>query len=173
MKKQRKLRLPELLYQALETERGSMQLYRSAIKCAVKSDLEETWGKYLEQTENHEEIILKILEVLRLDSTAETYGRQVVRYIGESLLKAIQKAIEAGDRAAAQLVAAECVVQAETKAQLNWELLGQLARDIDGPVGQLLTEACQQVGAEEKDRLSHTRNWTRELWLEWLGLRPY
>ena len=34
--------------------------------------------------------------------------------------------MEAGEAKAAQLVAAECVVEAETKDHLNWDLSGRL-----------------------------------------------
>jgi hypothetical protein len=35
----------------------------------------------------------------------------------------------AGNPQAAQLVAAECVVEAETKDHMNWELIGLLAEE--------------------------------------------
>jgi hypothetical protein len=38
-------------------------------------------------------------------------------------------ALGSGEADAAQLVAAECVVQAETKDHLNWELIGQCAKE--------------------------------------------
>lgn len=42
----------ELLYQALETERGSIEVYRTAIRCALNEDLKEEWEEYLEQTDS-------------------------------------------------------------------------------------------------------------------------
>jgi hypothetical protein len=39
--------LHELLYQALETEVGGVQVYESAIRCAVNEDLKQEWQKYL------------------------------------------------------------------------------------------------------------------------------
>ena len=41
----------------------------------------------------------------------------------------------AGKPEAAQLVAAECVVLAETKDHLNWELIGELAKKAKGEMG--------------------------------------
>ena len=43
----------ELLYQALETELGGVQVYEAAVTCAVNEDLKKEWQKYLEQTRNH------------------------------------------------------------------------------------------------------------------------
>jgi hypothetical protein len=71
---------------------------------------------------------------------------------------------------AAQIVAAECVVDAETKDHQNWELLGQLARTLDGDAARILGNAYGEVEDEEDEHLYHTRGWCRELWLDTLGL---
>jgi FtsZ-binding cell division protein ZapB len=42
----------ELLYQALQTEMGSVEVYRTAVNCAVNEELKEE-EEYLEQTEKH------------------------------------------------------------------------------------------------------------------------
>jgi len=117
----------QLLYEALETEIGGVQVYENAIQCAVNDDLKEEWQKYLGQTQKHEQIVRGLFEKFGLDAEAETPGRSVVRHIGASLVKAMQMAREAGEPNAAQIVAAECVVEAETKDHLNWELLAQVA----------------------------------------------
>ena len=119
--------LNELLYQALETELGGVQIYMTALRCVVNDDLKEEWEKYLEQTQNHVEIVQETIEAMGLDPETETPGRQVVRHIGESLVEAMEMALQSGNPAAAQLVAAECVVLAETKDHLNWELIGEAA----------------------------------------------
>ena len=50
--------LNELLYQALETEMGGVQVYTTALKCAVNEGLKEEWEEYLEQTQNHVQIMV-------------------------------------------------------------------------------------------------------------------
>jgi len=114
----------ELLYEALETELGGVQVYQTALRCAQNEELKEEWEEYLEQTENHVEIVQRVFERIGLDPEAETPGRKVVRHIGQSLVRAMEMALEASEPAAAELVACECVVLAETKAHLNWELIG-------------------------------------------------
>ena len=74
----------ELLYQALETEIGGVQVYTNAIQCAVNDDLKEEWQKYLDETKNHVVIVNKIFEQLGLDQSVETSGRKVVRHKGEA-----------------------------------------------------------------------------------------
>jgi hypothetical protein len=160
----------DLLYQALETEKGGVQIYSTALRCAVNKDLREEWNKYLEQTKNHVQILSDILIALELDTDAETPGRKVVRYIGTSLVKAIEMALRSTDPQSAQIVAAECVVLAETKDHLNWELLGELAKNMEEAESSLILPAYQQVEEEEDEHLYHTQGWTRELWIQALGM---
>jgi len=162
--------LHQLLYEALETEMGGVQVYKMAIQCAVNQDLKEEWEKYLEQTHNHEQVVRELLGKFSLDPQAETPGRKVVRHIGESLVGAMEMALKSGKPQAAQIVAAECVVLAETKDHLNWELIGQVATKTKGEDGRALKEALEQVEEEEDEHLYHTTGWTRELWIESLGL---
>jgi hypothetical protein len=82
----------------------------------------------------------------------------------------MEMALEAGDPDAAQLVAAECVVLAETKDHLNWELIGELAKKRKGDEAKALKKAHAQVEEEEDEHLYHTAGWTRELWIKALGM---
>ena len=160
----------DLLYQALETEKGGVQIYTTALRLAINKELREEWNKYLEQTKNHVQVLSNILTDLGQDPNAETPGRKVVRYIGTSLVKAMELASRCADPQAAQIVAAECVTLAETKDHLNWELLGELAKNANAEHSALLTPAYQQVEGEEDEHLYHTAGWTRELWIEALRM---
>ncbi|MDQ5857963.1 MAG: hypothetical protein M3542_06760, partial [Acidobacteriota bacterium] len=112
--------LNELLYQMLETELGGVQVYRTAVRCAQNDDLKKEWKKYLDQTENHVKVVKGMFSELGLDPETQTPGRQVVHHIGASLVKAMEMALASGPPEAAQLVATECVVLAETKDHHNW-----------------------------------------------------
>jgi len=162
--------LNELLYQMLETEMGGVEVYRAAIRCATNADLKREWQKYLQQTENHVQIVTEIFENLGLDPEAETPGRKVVRHIGDSLVKAMNMALSSATPEAAQIVAAECVVLAETKDHLNWELLGQVAKKAKTEHRRALETAQEKVENEEDEHLYHTAGWARELWIEFLGM---
>jgi hypothetical protein len=162
--------LHQLLYEALETEMGGVQVYKTAIRCAVNEELKEEWKEYQEQTEKHVEIVRELCEKFGLDPQSETPGRQVVRHIGESLVKAMEMALKSGKPEAAQIVAAECVVEAETKDHLNWELIAEVAKKTKGEDGKALKEAHEKVEEEEDEHLYHTTGWARELWMESLGL---
>lgn len=160
----------ELLYQALETELGGVEIYKTALRCATNTDLREEWKKYLEETENHVRIVKDVFSQLGLDESHETPGRSVVRHKGEALVKAMEMALQSGDKMAAQLVAAECVVEAETKDHANWELIGEVADEDKGDRKKVLAEAYEQVEEEEDEHLYHTMGWARELWMESLGM---
>lgn len=162
--------LHELLYQALETELGGVQVYQTALRCALNDELKEEWEEYLEQTQNHVQVVQGVFDALGLDPKTQTPGRQVVHHIGSSLVKAMEMALSAGEPEAAQLVAAECVVLAETKDHLNWELIGEAAKKAKGEVAKALKEAHEEVEDEEDEHLYHTTGWTRELWIESLGM---
>jgi len=157
----------DLLYQALETEKGGVQIYSTALRCVINKDLKKEWQKYLDQTKTHVQVLTGVLRELGFDPNAETPGRKVVRYIGTSLVKAMELALRCADPQAAQIVAAECVVLAETKDHLNWELIGELVKTADAT---LLKPAHEQVEDEEDEHLYHNAGWTRELWIEALGM---
>ena|SRR5436190_9827999 len=160
----------DLLYQALETEKGGVQIYSTALRCAINTDLKKEWNEYLDQTKTHVQVVTGILRDLGLDPNAETPGRKVVRYIGTSLVKAMELALRCADPNSAQIVAAECVVLAETKDHLNWALIGELTKSLEPAEAALLKPAYEQVEDEEDEHLYHTTGWTRELWIEALGM---
>jgi rubrerythrin len=161
----------ELLYQALETEIGGVQVYTTALRCAENDELKEEWEKYLEQTKNHVTIMEDVLTKLDLDPNEETPGRKVVRTIGEALVEAMELALSEGEPGAAQLVAAEAVVLAETKDHQNWHLIGEVTKKVKGEVAKVLKEAHDEVEPEEDEHLYHTKGWARELWIESLGMK--
>lgn len=159
----------ELLLQALETERGGIQVYTAAIKAALNPDLSEEWEEYLAETRLHEEVLLEAFGKLGLDPEKASPGREVVGDIGKSLVKAIEKAMKNATPAGAELVASECVVLAETKDHHNWELIGRVA-GASSRYGKVLKSAYEKVEKEEDHHLYHTAGWSRELWIESLGM---
>lgn len=163
--------LHELLFQGLETERGGIEIYTTALECVLNEDLREEWSEYLEQTTRHEQIMTAALTKLGLDPETDTSGRRVVRSIGESLVSAMQMARAAGPPEAAELVAGECVVHAETKDHLNWELMGLAADEADEQTAEVLRAALEEVEDEEDEHLYHSTGWARELWLQSLGVK--
>ncbi len=163
--------LNELLYQALETELGGVEVYTTALKCAENEDLKEEWEKYLEQTRNHVQIVQNVMKEMGLDPETETPGRKVVRHTGESLVQAMEMALKDGKPEEAQLVAAECITLAETKDHLNWQLIGEAAKKATTDVAKILQAAHDEVEDEEDEHLYHTQGWARELWIESLGMK--
>lgn len=163
--------LKELLLQSLVHERGGVLVYQTALECAVDDDLREEWEEYLEQTRNHGVVLSNACVSLGLDPGEMTPGCQVVQHTGKSLVVAMKMALAAGDPAAAELVACECVVLAETKDHADWELIGECAKAADGEVAAVLQAAYDEIEDQEDEHLYHTKGWCRELWLKSLGLQ--
>jgi hypothetical protein len=163
--------LKELLLQSLEHERAGVSVYETAIRCAVSNDLKYQWSQYLEQTHTHAQLLEGILRTLEIDPEQPSPGRAIVRQLGLALVSAMESAKAPGvDPTIAQLVACECIVLAETKDHMNWELLTKCAGRLRGAPNQALEEACEIVEEQEDEHLYHSRGYCRELWLDSLGL---
>jgi rubrerythrin len=163
--------IDELLLQALETEQNGAKVYETALKCVTNKGLREEWGKYLSETKHHIEVVERLFGELGLDPKASSPGRKNVHHISASLITAMETALGEGANEAAQLVAAECVTLAEYKDHLNWELIGEIAKNAQGKRAEALTAAYQEVEDEEDEHLYHTIGWARELWIQSLGLQ--
>jgi hypothetical protein len=166
----RRERLNEVLLEALETELGGVAVYETALECVLDADLRAEWEKYLEQTREHVEALESVCAAFGIDPDVDTPGRQVVRHVGKSLVKAMNMALGSGSPEASQLVAAECVVHAETKDHMNWQLLKKAAGSLRGAQADALSAACEKYEDEEDEHLYHTQGWARELAAASLGL---
>lgn len=162
--------LKELLLQSLTHERGGVLVYRTALECVLNSQLRDEWESYLDQTANHVAILTRVCQSLGLDPGERTPGCDVVQDTGKALVLAMKKGLASGNTTAAELVACEAVVLAETKDHANWELIGECAKALNGDIGPVLSEAYAQVEDQEDEHLYHTKGWCRELWLKSLGL---
>ena len=80
-------------------------------------------------------------------------------------------ALASGTPEAAELVACECVVIAETKDHLNWELIGKCATKLRGDAARAVKEAHERVEEQEDEHLYHSQGWCRELWIHSLGMK--
>ena len=166
----KKPQLRELMLQSLEHERGGVLVYETALECVVNRDLRKEWEEYLDQTRNHVQELTRLCEVLGIDPKEVTPGCTVVQHTGKSLVIAMKMALAGGDAAAAELVACECVVLAETKDHADWELIGKCAEALEGEAAEAMTAAYAKIEEEEDEHLYHTKGWCRELWLKSLGL---
>jgi rubrerythrin len=162
--------LKELFYQAMATEKAGVLVYEAALKASVHPDLKNELEKYADQTRNHVTIMNKLFETFGLDPNKKTPGFEIVETKGQALVQAIEKALAWGDPKTAQIVAAECVVDIETKDHMNWELLAEASRRLMGEKGKALKDAVDEVEEQEDQHLYHLKGWTRELWIESLGM---
>ena len=162
--------LEDLVLQMMETELGGEKIYRASIATAVNGDLKEEWQGYLKETLHHQDVVRGLCATLGLNADQQSPTRTVVRHIGKSLVQAIEMAQRNALPAAAQIVAAECVVLAETKDHSNWELLGRVAEVATGDIGKAFRAAHEDVEQDEDHHLFHTKGWMRELAIQGLGM---
>jgi hypothetical protein len=160
----------ELLQQMHETELGGVKVYEAALTCVLNDELKEEWEKYLGQTKRHVEIVQELMTALGV-RPLETPGRLVVRHIGVSLVGAIKLAKRMAPPEAAEIVACECVVHAETKDHANWELLTTYGQAVKGDEKKAIDSATEEIEDEEDEHLYHSKGWCRELSIASLGLK--
>jgi rubrerythrin len=163
--------IEELILQSLEHEVGGVSVYVAAISCAKNPALKNEWERYLEQTRTHVSALETVCEAMDIDAKKETPGRAIVRRTGAALVESMKLALSAGDPSAAELVASECVVFAETKDHLDWELLSKCAEHLTGAGAAALKRACDTIEDQEDEHLYHTKGWCRELWIQSLGMK--
>jgi len=159
-----------LVLQSLEHELGGIKVYQAALECAVHPGLKKEWSNYLAETRGHVTALEGACAALGIDPQRELPGRAVVRHLGGALVEAMKLARAAGDAAAAELVACECVVLAETKDHLDWELIKKCGEHLTGKAGAALSEAANEIEDQEDEHLYHSKGWCRELWIQSLGM---
>ena len=161
--------LHELLYQALETEQGGIAVYDTAVKCAVNDDLRSEWEEYLEQTRRHEHVMRRCSK--RSASTRPSKrpadGRPAHRRVagrrdgdGAGIGAARGGSIGCGRECR------EC--RDEGSPELGVDATA--AEKASGSTAKAIAAACDEVEDEEDEHLYHTMGWTRELWMESLGM---
>ena len=117
----------ERLLRSLERERGRVEIYDAAIRCAVDQDLTQEWRALRDKSQKEVTALEAACAELDVRPEREIAGLRVIRQMSASLVGVMRLALEAGDRAAAELVACECLVLAETKPHLGPESTGRAA----------------------------------------------
>ena len=153
----------ELLLQSLEHEMGGVKVYETALKCAVNEDLKEEWEKYHQETEHHVQVLQDVCSQMQLDPDEQTPGRKIVHDMGQSLVKAMEAALGAGDKEAAQCVAVRLrgARRDQGSCQLGADRRG--VEEDDGRRRQGLKEAYAEIEDQEDEHLYHSKGWMREL----------
>lgn len=170
IRKYNEKRLRELLYRTLETEIGGVDVYEHAIECALNEELRDEWERNLAATRTHRALLLELFAAIDLDPDVRTPCRAVVAHGTKALIRAMEMAQESGDAQSAELVATECVLLAETRDHLNWEVIGHVVKNAKGKAAPALAATYYKVAAEEDHHLHHSKGFSRELWIKALGL---
>ena len=161
----------ELLERALELARGGARVYEAAIGCAVRDALGEQWQDDLSQIRRHERALRTAASQLGVDPEAETALRLLVREHARAIMTALDQACDKAPADEAQRLAAECVLEWESRTRVAWDLLYELAAEASGEEAAALRTACAEAPDQQDERLHRARAWTRALWRVALGRR--
>ena len=135
----------DLLIEALETERGEVQIYETASKCAENEDLRSEWRHQAGVAARHAVVLEKAIDAAGLDADRTTTASSVVHYVEATLVRAMEMALESAPAETAELVAVECVSFAEARDRLNWERLEDSWKEFDGDIARTLEELSTEV----------------------------
>ena len=91
--------------------------------------------------------------------------------MSEMRVRGVRGAITVGSDNAAEIVACECVLVAETKDHLGWSLLARCVEYLDEDDAKTLEKACDQIEEQEDEHLYRIQGWCRELWMKFLGMK--
>ena len=166
----KKEQLNELMLQALETELGGVQVYENALEVRRQRGPQRGMGEVPRADPEPRKIVLTVFEKLGLDPNEETPGREIVRHIGESLVKAMQMARKAGNPGGgpARGVRVRRVRRDQGPPELGADRRARReARRASA--AKRSQEAHDEVEEQEDEHLYHTTGWCRELWIESLG----
>lgn len=165
------LGLRELVLQTLEGELAGRSLYKAALTVAVRKDLAKEWRSYLEETERHLAAVRELCDALEIPQDAEDAGRTHVRNTGRVALETVEGAAANESPERAQILATQCILEAEMMDQLRWHTLALFAENATGSTATAVRKAAETVGDDEAEHFLHSRGWLRELLLERMG-RP-
>ncbi len=105
-----------------------------------------------------------------MNAEQETGGQKIARSLAETLVKMMQMALGSGAKGQAEIVAAEAVTSAELKDHMNRELIGEIAKKMDGNDAAVLKKAYDEVEDQKDRHFYHSRGWAREPWAASLGI---
>lgn len=126
-------RLAELLLRALEMETGACEIYKTALRCDCSAELRGRLALRLAESAERRGSIRILIDEFDLDGRHMTAGREEIRNIVRSLVRAIERAQQTGDGALAESVALECLTHAE-KDPIDHDLLRSLVSRLKQPI---------------------------------------
>jgi len=107
--------LNDVVLRSLEHERTGIEVYKTALRCAMAHELREEWDQNLSRTLRNERMLAEVCDVMDIDPDEETADRRIVRQVGNFLVDTMHEALANSPAETAELIACECVVLAEAR----------------------------------------------------------
>ena len=149
--------LMDKLSEFLMVEQGGLELYRVALSRSTNPDIRQRYLEFAQETSRHRTILIRLIEGLGGDPSYVSPTARLAQLKACSLL---ETAIRADGLSQEELEAndLENVLLAETKDHADWQLLEQLAHQVDDrQVGQAIEEAVREVEPQEDQHLEWAR----------------
>jgi hypothetical protein len=143
--------------------------YQTAIRCAALAELGEWWRAQLGRAQARAGLLRNLCVELELNPDLESATQKIVRYRAQTTVLTMELSQKFATKDAAQIVAAECIGELESKVQLNWQLLRESVHHASGQLRAVLERACREY-LEYDEYFRTAVNWPKELSLQALGL---
>ncbi len=149
----------DLLSACLAHERCGVHLYRSVASRTTVDTLRERYEHFGEETLDHVRVLEELILATGGDPQYVSPSARATEMAGTGLVETTYLLGGSVDPQTAELAMLEAVALAEAKDHANWELLSQLAAQMnDGDVRTQLEAAASEVLAQEEEHYS----WARE-----------
>ncbi len=145
--------LLDKLSESMAVERGGQRLYEAAIERIRDRETVEHFKHFYEHTLHHQQIVSELIQALGGDPEYLSPAAKVAQRKAEALLRTMSE--ERGlSPDEAELNAIENIVLAETKDQMDWEVLVRISiRAGTTDLQSIMRRSTWEVSREEKAHL--------------------
>jgi rubrerythrin len=148
----------DLLSACVAHERCGTHLYRSVAGRTTDARLREQYERFGNETRDHVERLEQLIAGAGGDPQYVSASARATEKAAAGLLESTYLLDGSLDPATAELAMLEAVMLAEAKDHGNWELLAQLATQMDGTLRTQFEAVTAEVLAQEEEHVSWARD---------------
>lgn len=158
--------LLDKLSESMAVERDGQRLYEAAIQQISDRETAQRFQDFYQQTRRHQDIVAELINALGGDPSYMSPAARVAQRKAEALLRTMteDRGLSLEER---ELNAIENIVLAETKDQMDWEVLVRIAiRAGNEALQSIMRRSANEVVREEKTHLQWAMKRFAELAME-------
>jgi hypothetical protein len=108
-------------------------MYKMALRCSCSAELRANLAICLAESAERRGTLRSFIDDIGLDPDTPAQGREEIRQVVRSLVRAIEHAGRAGGSELAEIVAGECVAHARNNELLDYDVLRALVSRLKQP----------------------------------------